>query len=407
MSSVFRHVQEDHLAQSEILRTSATLASSSPTKAGRISELHQSRGTRLQRAFLLCVRTIPLPALCPSLVRDNGIVFCCSISIVAPRRDIEGRIQSFSSLAARIATTSTEKMMAPASNLWLSTLASLAGIHTQTLSMARSMDVFIYSPVGLSVLLLLLGLSTCFRLVKSSSSLREYLNARISSAIQSVQAAFFALFAPITGFLTTILYNTWLLVACIYYILNGLYCLATNTLANLIDICYIAPTVIGCFYIVFRAIDQSWRGPRKPWQRKCSIIITAMIFALFVYGFIVAASSAARAAQAVYTHFDCVRSAVCKTVCELWTMLQNGRAAVEDVIACCQSTWASFSWVAYAMAYNSWAFFTRNARAFAHYLGQVLSVFFSVLYSVDTTLTCGFASKNSQQQPPSQNTTTI
>ena len=316
-------------------------------------------------------------------------------------------VRSFSSSAATIATISTEKMMAPASNLWLLTLASLAGLQTQTLFMARSMDAFIYSPVGLSVLLLLLGLSTCFLLVKSSSSLREYVNAKISSGTQSVQAAFFALFAPIAGFLITLLYNTWLLVACIYYILNGLYCLAVNTLANLIDICFIAPTVIGCFYLVFRAIDQSWRGPRKPWQRKCSIIITAIMFALFVYGFIVAASSAARAAQAVYTHFDCVRSAVCRTVCELWTMLQNGRAAVEDAIAFCQSTWASFSWVAYAMAHNSWAFFARNARAFAYCLGQVLSVFFSVLYSVGAALTFGFASKNSQQQPRSNTTTTI
>ncbi|KAI4225716.1 MAG: hypothetical protein LQ349_007008 [Xanthoria aureola] len=316
-------------------------------------------------------------------------------------------VRSSSSSAATIATTSTEKMMAPASNLWLSTLTSLAGIHTQTLSMARSMDAFIYSPVGLSVLLLLLGLSTCFLLVKSSSSLREYVNAKISSGTQSVQAAFFALFAPIAGFLTTILYNTWLLVACIYYILNGLYCLAINTLANFIDICFIAPTVVGCFYVVFRAIDQSWRGPRKTWQRKCSIIITAIIFALFVYGFIVAASSAVQAAKTVYTHFDCARSAVCRTVYELWTMLQNGRAAVGDAIAFCQSTWASFSWLAYAIAHNSWAFFARNVRAFIICLGQVLSVFFGILYSIGAALTFGSASKKGQQQSPSTNTTTI
>ncbi|KAL8973919.1 MAG: hypothetical protein Q9197_001830 [Variospora fuerteventurae] len=56
--------------------------------------------------------------------------------------------------------------------------------------------------------------------------------------------------------------------------------------------------VISCFAAIFFVIDAAWSDPRQSWQRKCSFVITAILFGIFPYGHTSAVATAVRVVSA-------------------------------------------------------------------------------------------------------------
>ncbi|KAI4132092.1 MAG: hypothetical protein LQ341_006305 [Variospora aurantia] len=115
--------------------------------------------------------------------------------------------------------------------------------------------------------------------------------------------------------------------------------LAIGTIATLL----LLRSVISCFAAIFFVIDAAWSDPRQSWQRKCFLVITAILCGIFPYGLISAVAAAVRVVMHAYDAFNCAGSVMCGAIFSVCSVPSIIYLAALDVFTFWAEVWTCVS----------------------------------------------------------------
>ncbi|KAL8655067.1 MAG: hypothetical protein Q9210_001128 [Variospora velana] len=146
--------------------------------------------------------------------------------------------------------------------------------------------------------------------------------------------------------------------------------LAIGTIATLLFL----RSVVSCLVAIFFVIDAAWSEPRQSWQRKCSFIITAILFGIFLYGLISAVVPAVHVIMHAYDAFSCAGSVVCRAIYSVCCVPSNIYLAALDMFTFWAEAWTRVSGFAGLVFRYSYVVFVHLAWGINILLSMICTV---------------------------------